>query len=78
MKVLVTQTDTFGGCANYSWVNRWEFTMKDNASRLAIVRKVKDETGYANWRCKVEDWGDTLVIDPSRECTRIFVEFENE
>ena len=27
MKVSVTQTDTFGGEANYAWANRYEFVM---------------------------------------------------
>ena len=26
MKCVVTHTDTFGGEANYGWVNRYEFT----------------------------------------------------
>jgi hypothetical protein len=34
-------TDTFCGQANYAWVRRGITQVKNNASRLAIVRAVK-------------------------------------
>ena len=33
MKIVVTQTDTFGGEANYSWANRHEFAIHREASQ---------------------------------------------
>ena len=40
---FVEMTDTFGGEANYSWVNRFKVHA---SSPLGAVRKVSKETGY--------------------------------
>lgn len=39
----IEMTDTFGGEANYSWVNRFLVTA---SSELGAIRKVTRETGY--------------------------------
>ena len=75
MIVKVEHTDTFGGEANCSWVNRVEFEVPDGSSNLAIVRRAKKELGYTNCRCNSSDLGDTIVLDPRGECTRIFIDF---
>ena len=40
---FVEMTDTFGGEANYSWVNRYLVTA---SSARGAMRKVSKETGY--------------------------------
>ena len=40
---FVQMTDTFGGEANYSWVNRFIVTA---SSELGAIRKVTTRTGY--------------------------------
>ena len=40
---FVEMTDTFGGEANYSWVNRFLVTA---SSELGAIRKVTTRTGY--------------------------------
>ena len=40
---FVEMTDTFGGEANYSWVNRFIVTA---SSELGAIRKVTTRTGY--------------------------------
>ncbi len=40
---FVEMTDTFGGEANYSWVNRFLVTA---SSELGAIRKVTTKTGY--------------------------------
>lgn len=52
---FVEMTDTFGGEANYSWVNRFIVTA---ATATGAIRKVTRETGYSARK----DWdsGDTI------------------
>lgn len=66
-------TDTFGGEANYAWVNRVEFELPEDASDLAVVRKAKALLGLANVRCKREEMGDTIALYPRGSCTVLFI-----
>ena len=74
-EMTVEVTDTYGGEANYSWVQRDVVQIPDNASDLAIVRKAKSIAGYTNIRCQVSNYGDEIVLDPRGHCVRIFVTF---
>ena len=47
MKYLCEHTDTFGGEANYSWVQREELTVSDNISDLSLVRAAKSALGLS-------------------------------
>lgn len=85
-------TDTFGGEANYSWVRRHSFTMpelthygydgatgyvKANKSyRRELMRKVKALAGWTGARCKVDDYGDMIRIEPRGACLVAFVNFK--
>ena len=53
-------TDTFGGEANYSWVNR----TKIEATDKQIVRKAKAFAGFTGMRCAVDNYGDMISIRP--------------
>ena len=57
MKVSVTQTDTFGGEANYSWANRYEFIIHNTASQRNIVRKAKALAGMTGVKSDTYDYG---------------------
>ena len=74
-EVCIEVTDTYGGEANYSWVNRSTIWMRENASDLAIIRKVKKVLGLSGHRCRVTSFGDEFHIDPQGQCIRIFVTF---
>ena len=74
-EVCIEVTDTYGGEANYSWVNRKSVWMEENASDLAIIRKVKNVLGLSGHRCRVTNFGDEFHIDPQGQCIRIFVTF---
>ena len=76
MQVHFEHTDTFGGEANYSWVNRGTLTLPDNASDLTIVRAVKKELGLSGVKCDREDWQGMIVLRPRRICQIIFITFE--
>lgn len=71
----IEHTDTFGGKANYSWVNRSELDIPESYSRSWIVRKVKEHVGLTGVRCNVEDYGDMLAIRPAGMCEVIFVTY---
>ena len=85
-------TDTFGGEANYSWVKRQSFDMPelthygyDGSTNYAkankvysreLVKRAKRIAGWTNWRCKIENWGDTLRIEPQGSCLVAFVTYQ--
>jgi len=63
MRVICELTDTFGGEANYSWVNRKEMVLPDNLTDVGIVRRVKAEYGMTG--CKFgsrDNFGDTIAL----------------
>lgn len=74
-EVCIEVTDTYGGEANYSWVDRSTIWMQEDASDLAIIRKVKNVLGLSGHRCRVTNFGDEFHIDPEGQCIRIFVTF---
>lgn len=76
MKVSVTQTDTFGGEANYAWANRYEFAIHSEASQRNIVRKAKALAGMTGVKADTYDYGDSLTIRPRGYAQVIFVDFE--
>ena len=66
---FVEITDTFGGEANYSWVNR----LKVKASTMrGAVNKVSRVIGLS-WHC-VGDYGDMKRYDSDSSCTCFFIE----
>ena len=64
---FVEHTDTFGGEANYCWVNRFKVSAP---SARAALTKVKKELWHRCPRAKVSDYGDQLRADiiGSPEC----------
>lgn len=73
----VEYTDTFGGEANYSWVDRDTFETPENASNRAIMRKAKALIGLSGVRGRTYDHGDTIEFRPYRSCTVMFVTFQD-
>jgi hypothetical protein len=76
MKVVVTQTDTFGGEANYSWANRYEFAIHKSTSQRNIVRKAKSLAGMTGVKSDTYDYDVGLTIKPRGYNQIIFVDFE--
>jgi len=65
---FVEMTDTFGGEANYSWVNRF---LVQSVSMRGAISKVTRETGYharVNYDC-----GDMARYDAIAACICYFV-----
>lgn len=81
MPYEVEHTDTFGGEANYCWVRRYEIEAKgadDQAQRRSLVRQAKALCGLTGVRCKVDDFGDMIRIQPQGICQVIFVTWKDE
>jgi hypothetical protein len=74
-KCNVEYTDTFGGEANYCWVNRYEFD-PDGMSDLAIVRKAKLLAGLNGVRGIMQACGDMFEFRPYRCATVLFITFD--
>lgn len=68
-------TDTFGGEANYCWVERDSGEAK---SELAVVRKVKEAFGMSGVRCEKSDFGDEIWLKPYGWNRIIFINFTDE
>ena len=85
----VELTDTFGGEANYSWVNRQSVTMPElthygydgargytkanKAFERELMRKAKAAVGMTGVRGKREDIGDTVAFYPYGSRTVLFI-----
>lgn len=59
-KYFVEMTDTFGGEANYCWVNRF---VVEASSFMGAIRKVAKYTGYSGRIKKTMDCGDFVRHD---------------
>lgn len=91
MKFDVEYTDTFGGEANYCWVERATITMPDlthygydgalgytKANKRMehhLMRKAKAAMGLTGVRGRREDLGDTIAFYPYGSATVMFVTF---
>jgi hypothetical protein len=73
MKYLCEHTDTFGGEANYSWVQREELTLSDSASDLSLVRAAKSALGLSGVRCRRSEAGGSIELRPYGECSIVFI-----
>lgn len=70
---IVEVTDTFGGCANYSWINRAFLATPPTLSRAALVRRAKRLMGWTNRPCSVHDYGEQLELRPRGACVVMFI-----
>tara|TARA_B100001173_G_C16011579_1_gene557971 strand:- start:1335 stop:1568 length:234 start_codon:yes stop_codon:yes gene_type:complete len=73
MKYLCEHTDTFGGEANYSWVQREELTLSDNVSDLSLVRAAKSALGLSGVRCQRSEVGESIELRPHGHCSIVFI-----
>lgn len=94
MKFDVEYTDTFGGEANYCWVERATITMPElthygfdgalgytkanERMKRHLMRKAKAAMGLTGVRGRREDQGDTVAFYPYGSATVMFVSFRDE
>lgn len=71
-------TDTFAGEANYSWVRRYEFTMPQGCTDLALVRAAKRLAGWEGVRCSRNKYNGDIELRPRGECVVMFITFTGE
>lgn len=71
-------TDTYDGVVNYSWVKIGIIEGKEgeDCSDLAAVRRVKKAIGWNGEKCKVEKYGDGLILKPVGICQVCFISFD--
>ena len=69
----ITQTDTFGDEANYSYVNRYEIITHEKLTRVGIIRRAKAELGWSGIRCDVQNDTDGFIIKPHGMCQVAFI-----
>jgi hypothetical protein len=74
----VEVTDTFGGEANYSWVDRYSFEANEDASDRTIMRKAKAKAGLSGVRGRTDNYGDVVVFRPYGANIVMFVTLEDQ
>lgn len=73
MKYQVEVTDTFGGQANYSWVNRVIIDVEDGTTERALIRIAKAKVGWNGLKCDRSQSGETITLTPRRLCQVCFI-----
>jgi hypothetical protein len=76
IKVNFEVTDTFGGEANYAWVNRGSVEFKKQPTQRQIVIALKTFAGLVGIRCRKDDYGDQIVLHPAGQCIVAFANVE--
>ncbi len=76
MSIQIENTDTFGGEANYCWANRW-FTKAELTDRQVVVL-AKKLSGFTGYKCRKEEYGDTLALYPAGFCQVVFVSWADD
>jgi hypothetical protein len=76
MKAEIELTDTYGGQANYSWVDRYSFDCEGMTDRQ-IERKARALIGLTGVRCQRFDYGDMVEWRPYRSATVAFLTFND-
>ena len=66
-------TDTFGGQANYSWVNRENVMIPSKYSGPWIVRKAKQIMGLTHLEHTTYDLGETIRVDFHQDNQVLFI-----
>ena len=67
-------TDTFGGEANYCWVNRGIVECNEKS----VVREVKKALGLTGYPCRKTYYGDMIRLDLVGACQVIFIDWYDE
>jgi hypothetical protein len=70
---FIEVTDTFGGEANYSWVNKYCVEATDKTA----VRRAKKAIGWNGIRCDREDCGEFIKLIPRGMCQVAFIQMES-
>lgn len=65
-------TDTYGGQANYSWVEKYCI----EATETNVVRRAKREIKWNGVRCDRFDHGDSIELRPRGLCQVAFIQRE--
>jgi hypothetical protein len=74
MNCTIELTDTFGGEANYSWVDRKTFCI-DGLSEKQVIRKARKLVGLTGVKTVKTDFGEMIQWDFPNACVRAFLIF---
>ena len=71
--IKIEKTDTFGGEANYSWIERYELDSIKGQTDRQLIRRVKKVIGWTGVKCKKTDFGDMIELRPIGFCNVVFI-----
>lgn len=72
MAYQIEVTDTFGGEANYCWVNRYKLD-KEYPTDLKLIRAAKRKAGWTGHPCTTTKMGDDITVRPHGVCQIMFI-----
>jgi len=75
IKVELEFTDTIGGDANYSWVNRDTIEVLENISNSSLIKIAKKQMGIDLRHKTPIDAGDFIRLDFYKSNTVLFITF---
>lgn len=70
---FIEVTDTFGGQANYSWVEKYCV----EATEGSVIRRAKREIGWNGVRCDRYEQGDVVELRPRGMAQVAFIHRES-
>ena len=77
IKFSAEYTDTYGCEANYCWVRRVNFEMKEDATMRSVLQRARKELGLTGAKGDiVADFGDEYHWKPRGSCTILMVNVE--
>lgn len=74
----IEETDTFGGEANYCWVNRHWIADRHNEPRVITTRRIKAAAGYSGVRGRSCWNDDSYEFRPAKACIVVFADWREE
>lgn len=76
IKLKIEVTDTFGGEANYAWVNRHELWVSRFSPSRECIRLAKAKAGWTGVICRTASFGDSWKLIPNKMLQVMFISIE--
>jgi hypothetical protein len=76
--MTIEHTDTFGGEANYSFVNRYYCKDTEKMTARQAITLAKKVTGLTGVRCREENFGGCIAISPIGIFQVVYIDYSED